>query len=795
MKVNNILSFLLLAGGVLSASLSCTREGMDIPSREDTDCVPVCLSLSVAGMEAGTPETKAIMEPETEGVESLAQQVKNFTVLQFEGSGLDAKLVELPDYYKDAGKVFDGIEQVRLLPSSDDHPGPFIIVVAANTFDNIYAQKGMTLQQFLQMDYDRMADYDAVFTKVQEGAVSNDYLRMSGVGEVQRIDANTSVGIVLKRNVSKITINVTNTTGAGEDAGGIPVILKKAQLRDINAKYYYLTNIDSFQDNYSPADPYRFDKEAEDLPAPEADGSYKLTYYVPANLRGTNSSKAQYSKALGAPEGATRFCLYGTYGSDNTGINYTYYLGGDLVNDFNLKPNHHYTYNITLKSKGDARYDYRIEDCKEVKFKVDANCYMVQPPAGHGQERIYAIPIRRIATFWNDPGSNDGVYNASAGNLSYRISPDFEWKAKVVWSDFDLHEYFDNPSDFLTQKDGTGYKSDDACFKIKVKSGMKGNVVIAVMNRGVYFWSWHIWITDYNPDREALAPVAGTYVYGVEGGHVHRYNNAIFNSGEYRQGFIMDRNLGASGASYEGLNGTMYYQFGRKDPFPGYNQNGAFETYYTYADGISKEVTGITTVNRDATGQGAKNIRYSVWNPMTLILGNSRNLDSEWTLNDDLGGNQSIWLDNQYAGHTGDQQTLEKNKSIYDPCPPGWRVPRSAAFEHVKNMPSSSITKEGLTYNPVSGVSIFFPAHSYFDGDDTASGKGQLVTSSLNDTGFVASSDTTTASSGAQTYHATQTLRFKNNNAVVLGNYSQADAYPVRCVREEAYVKDNYIAE
>ena len=764
---------LLLAGGILLVSPSCSREEMDIPSREETERVPVALSLSVAGMEAGTPETKAIMEPDIDNP-TLEQQVKNIVVLQFEGTGNDAKLVALPKYYKDAASIFDETEQIRLLPSNTTNT----IVVVANTFDNIYAQSGMTLGQFLQMDYSRLADYNAVLTRDPDG---NDYIRMSGASTVESIGTDTPVAIELKRNVSKITIHVTNTSGTGDDTGGVPVKLKKAQLRDINAKYYYLTNIAFFQDNYTGTDPFRIDKEPEDLPEPNADGSYTLTYYVPANLRGTNGSTAQYSKPLGAPEGATRFCLYGTYGSSNTAINYTYYLGENLENDFNLRPNHHYTYNITIASKGDARYDYRIEDCKEVKFKVDANCYMVQPPMGQGQEQIYAIPIRRAAKFWNTK-ERDGIYEGSKyGNYSnYIITDGTSWTASVLWSDFNLGDYFDNPSDFLSVKTGKGYNPDKAdqspYFKIRVKSGMKGNVVIAVRygDSGSLLWTWHIWITDYNPDREVLASTSGTYVYGVEGGNVHRYNNASFSANDKM--FIMDRNLGASGVSYAGLNGTMYYQFGRKDPFVGYNQNGELNTYYTYGD-TAQKTTGISLVKK--TDTGSENVLYTISNPLAFITPET---PEGWTQGSALIDPTKRWLDNRIDEHN-ELSVLEKNKSIYDPCPPGWSVPDIDAFDDIVQ-PKVSPSIDGVYYYPKDSdrsVAMYFPA----DGQRTVLGEMQATDRSL-----VGLWSATPAASD----EAFRVIIYRSSAARDNGNCGkQAVAEPVRCMRDSEYVRENYI--
>ena len=80
---------------------------------------------------------------------------------------------------------------------------------------------------------------------------------------------------------------------------------------------------------------------------------------------------------------------------------------------------------------------------------------------------------------------------------------------------------------------------------MSLRTGMTyGNAVIGLLDsRGVCIWSWHIWSVDYE-----IEATAQTYASG-----------AVF----------MDRNLGAlatdcTQAAAKGL----YYQWGRKDPFP-----------------------------------------------------------------------------------------------------------------------------------------------------------------------------------------------------------------------------------
>ena len=166
---------------------------------------------------------------------------------------------------------------------------------------------------------------------------------------------------------------------------------------------------------------------------------------------------------------------------------------------------------------------------------------------------------------------------------------------------------------------------------------MEGNASIAARDeQGNILWSWHIWMTDRPKE------------------HVYS-NNA---------GILMDRNLGAlSAAAYDPLSIGLLYQWGRKDPF------------LSLADFGEEDSPGVCVastmdwpeyVMSDAeTGT----IEYSISNPATFIVfdPDSRIYDSErgcWTENYD-------WLYQDYL----DVTRWESDKTIYDPCPPGWRVP------------------------------------------------------------------------------------------------------------------------
>ncbi len=686
---------------LLPLLLSACMQLGDSPAKpaNDGETVPVALSLNVAAPEDGTPslfagltgESRATKsdvyhEPEDPAFDADAA-IKTVLLLQFDGEDRDAQLIGQQQYFDHWPLVAANGEGFALVARST----PQTVVVIANSFGYLSLTDHTTLGNFLENEnYRQIATLAGVWHDVESGGDNHHYLLMGGHHTFDSVTASTAMNLTLQRNCAKVVINVTNN--AFDKTGDNKVIIEDVRLCDVNAKHYYVTDFATgagdafdFEDKYSNMQPMRFDAPEQAFPA--NDGSAQtFTYFLPANLRGTgantDAAASQKGKNLGAPLGATCFRIYAHYGDSEEPIVYTYYLGGDLVNDFDLKPNTKYTYNITLTGKGTPANDYRIEDMGDrLTFKVDANSYMLQPPTRANKSLTYTIPVRRAMVFWNAPGVGLGVYGASGGdNEVLTLTESTEWTASFVWNkiykadsslaaesellvgsvDDGTGKYVFTGKGFDPNYTGAAIAGHDPFFRIKVDSGMKGDALVALKNSsGVILWSWHLWVTDYDPDVE-MTPVSGTYVYPVAGGALHRYSGTIWGAGKaYENAFIMDRNLGAK-ASEGAINDTRgaYYQFGRKDPFP---------------DGapVSWAAAGTT-----------ENITKSVHNPTTYYTYDSNNWTKYEAKTYPLGATDVIWNDPKLIGGTGHgSDNCESDKSIYDPCPPGWRVPSISAWQ------------------------------------------------------------------------------------------------------------------
>ena len=190
-----------------------------------------------------------------------------------------------------------------------------------------------------------------------------------------------------------------------------------------------------------------------------------------------------------------------------------------------------------------------------------------------------------------------------------------------------------------------------------------GNALLAAVDaEGTILWSWHIWI----PATEV----------------------AVWDSEALCGAKMMDRNLGAlvdTGASgdVDPLSIGLYYQWGRKDPFPGSTEfvktpvgAAVAGTAWTYHKEL---ITTDYSVAHPTEYASVPEVDAGVWNA------------------DDP---QDLW------------NTADNKKTIYDPCPPGYRVPL-----YDKTLPMWAGSDEGFTYdgNRVSYGDFHFTVAGYID--------------------------------------------------------------------------------
>lgn len=259
-----------------------------------------------------------------------------------------------------------------------------------------------------------------------------------------------------------------------------------------------------------------------------------------------------------------------------------------------------------------------------------------------------------------------------------------------------------------------------------------GNAVIAAYSgpdgTGSILWSWHIWVTDADLESKALT-----------------LNNEKYKDyPAFYRPMAMDRNLGAlTAAAYsaEADNSVhgLYYQWGRKDPFP-YQTNdkkGSTTHAATYDKDGQQQKNDISAVRKSADFsvtedgwvlcegsalQEKASIDNAIRHPMTFIGGfstkagenNSWIYDAEGRVVNDLWGNPYV---NPYTGgDSADTSYDGGHKTVYDPCPPGWRVPHGFAFTIGFKDQNSTATNDKTNWNTPNTDMTAAPGFSFYTG-------------------------------------------------------------------------------
>ncbi|TWP30116.1 T9SS type A sorting domain-containing protein [Apibacter muscae] len=270
-----------------------------------------------------------------------------------------------------------------------------------------------------------------------------------------------------------------------------------------------------------------------------------------------------------------------------------------------------------------------------------------------------AIPVAKAYAMWEN-----NEY------LDYKGIPSGKLSSSVYWEDVEG----------LIRSTEIDQNGSNSQINVQINQAKgKGNAVIAFHvgdtgdpKQDPVYWSWHVWVTD--------DPTKGiTYD-----------NGTLVNS-------FMDRNLGALSNNFLGNDwnraGGLMYQWGRKDPFPpGVYLDGNAPIIHTLKYG---SVINTPIFHNRNYNEANSNIQESVQLPYSIITMTpeeiqDRNNHSKyaWFTNDLVGYEQKngrtfdLWGSNTEGYATAGIISEQKQKSSFDPCPAGWRVPSAGSDSH-----------------------------------------------------------------------------------------------------------------
>lgn len=310
-----------------------------------------------------------------------------------------------------------------------------------------------------------------------------------------------------------------------------------------------------------------------------------------------------------------------------------------------------------------------------------------------------AYVVNKAGTLYKFKATVKGNGNNPLSTGTAELAPA---KARILWAQQQIRANSANWNGWpLNEGQDPTLSSTILCNSVMLKDGYiyfrtngnmeNANVFIAATDdAGEVLWTWHLWcVKGYDPDATAQTVTAK----GINS-------------------TMLDRNLGAFGSptavaeptyqDYVSARG-LYYQWGRKDPFPGFRTMAGYNSYVTWTDATGAVSSGITWTNgtwntnfiKGNTTLGFSSLdetlAYIAANPMVFISVGLDGSPNNWTqgTSEPAAGTEAEW-----GKLWGNQKNDAKSpKSMYDPCPAGYQIPTTNQLRFVTSHNENISTK------------------------------------------------------------------------------------------------------
>lgn len=649
---NGFIPFLytLMATGMLSIIVASCQPDNQVNTQEDG--LPAVIRLEVTGEEQVDATTRAVNE----------DKINDLHILVYDNKG---KLI---------GQQYNTGSSVTVKTHSAK--GCAIYAVANTGKPNLFnGNNDVYLESQLKKAVFSLSTWD----ELNKGT----HLPMTGSISKVDIAAGTQTvtgGIKVSRMAAKVTLNIGVATHSNSN-----ITITDYTIHHLPRNSYYIPHplstesgiIDS--NTFPGEDAMDATNDAHWANSPQTtvnSTTVSTTFYMFENRRGViNSITKQNNKNnANAPERSTYVDINGTI--DDVKANWKIYLGANNTSNFNIKRNCQYKYTITLEitGKADTRISIDIKNIINLSNDGLANCYLSSIDnqwyefdatiRGNGQITDYAAQqYKGLSLMPSTISSADNAVKIPATQIQDAVVVWETAKGLINWIIWDVN---------------SGY--------IKFKTGtQKGNALIAVrdIDKNI-LWSWHIWRTN-NVD---LATLNNSHVTNIQTNTKRSWYNGT-NAG-VRNIKLMDRNLGAA---FDGSldfpdcigNNGLQYQFGRKDPFPSgtiyKTESGInYGDILLYGHGSNDTENSFTILSKTEKAKSDKNaketIDYTILHP-EVFLTNSYNwiYNAQTTGSNDWKISNCLWGDNNNSNtNSMDVIPWDGGKTIYDPCPAGWRI-------------------------------------------------------------------------------------------------------------------------
>ena len=312
--------------------------------------------------------------------------------------------------------------------------------------------------------------------------------------------------------------------------------------------------------------------------------------------------------------------------------------------------------------------------------QTTANCYVIKEAGEYKFPCVYGNAISNgqtnSASYTNNGGSNSHNFVNYKG--SRIVNP---------WISTDTVESITSAQLSIADTDNIftdiTVSGDYVKFKVVSVPETGANGIISIKNSaGTIMWNWHIWVWPYD-----LTPVSITNSTNVS------YN-------------ILPVNLATKLDTADSINTTTgwknwFYQFGRPTPML------CPASYNSTSDHASFGVLSY------AAESIASNIQTGIKNPATFYKYSS-SYNYNW-FQTNSGKTYNLWDAACTSTGNSDNNVV---KTIYDPCPIGFKMPNGNTFTYFSTSNVVGSFANGWKFKRYSGdtVGVFFPASGYWYG-------------------------------------------------------------------------------
>lgn len=357
--------------------------------------------------------------------------------------------------------------------------------------------------------------------------------------------------------------------------------------------------------------------------------------------------------------------------------------------------------NDALKNAEELTGVYDLSTRGNTVAASTANCYIVNAAGTYSLPLVYGNAIKDGNTnetaYKTSNTGGDNVLNVFINHLGREITSPYIYenqdgdgnklspeKATLIWQDV---------QNLVTDVQLSSDKKS-LTFTVGKSAIRQGNAVVAIRDaQGLIMWSWHIWVTDYNPYAEATS---GQHFFtrylGWCYNDSHIYDQRKVKLHFKQTGTDKTAELEITQTEYIIEDGNNpYYQFGRKDPQLPATTAKSSATDKTWYDAEGKERTNII-VAESSWSDGNTVIVNGILNPNMFCKNN--NMDKTYT---------NLWsTDNTIYNNKFVHSSV---KTVYDPSPKSYKVPANGLFSNNYTSISKSLYKSGCRNVGTGGLS------------------------------------------------------------------------------------------